>query len=128
MIVRYCGVREALLSTEEKTFFSRKETAVSDGTLYRVHAISVYQNVLFVLIVDDDRQPCFVPCGLVETVDPSVDADWQCGVFCEHGISLVLGPRFLSESVEAYTRMVDRDPLAWDSFWARFWRVESDLG
>jgi hypothetical protein len=108
----------ARVSDPIRPFTSRTQTFVTPGRSYAVHAISLYEGVVFFLIVDDMDTPTFVPARLF-TLDPSgMPPDWVCNASLPGGVDLVLGPDFIARDIDAYTSMIDQET---DQI-ARFWR------
>jgi hypothetical protein len=79
------------------------------GSEREVHAVSFFSCVLFLLVLDDLDFFVWLPAWLFEVLDGSLPSDWIIGVFNDDPVA-VIGPRFVAESLESYTRMVEEDP------------------
>ncbi len=100
--------------------FPESQTLITKGKDYVVHAIAVFEGNVCFQIVDDADVPFFTWASLFTVVDRSIPIDWECNLFAEKEPRLVIGPSFISSSLQAYSRMAnlaDRDQL--DKFWRR---------
>lgn len=86
---------------------------------YEVHAISVYDEVSFLLVIDNLNTPSFHPRVMFETIEPSIPTDWVCNVFPSGPIALLLGPAFIARNQEAYNDMVDQRIAQVNALWQR---------
>jgi hypothetical protein len=94
------------------------QTFISSGKEYEVHAMAVFQDRLHVQIVDDLRMIRWYPAWFFETFDTSVPTDWICSMFNGEP-SMVVGPRFLAESISSYNSMVELEDDLVQQFWRR---------
>lgn len=85
-----------------------RDTNVTMGREYPVHAIAVYEGVVSYLLIDDLNYPSWTPAWLFTTTDLAMPGDWICNAF-PGGPELVIGPSFLAESQDAYATMVELD-------------------
>ena len=90
---------------------SPSQLRLSAGKEYDVHAVSVYDGIVFVQIVDDHDHPDFQARVLFDVVDPSIPGDWICNVFPTGPVQLVMGPPFVAKDLASYCAMADQD---WD--------------
>jgi hypothetical protein len=111
-------------------FVRRGQIFVTPGRTYDVHAVSCYQQVLFLLVVDDGGTPVFLPQWLFAMVTNTVPSDWICNVSLGHSLAFVLGPEFIAKSIDSYNAVVDqeRDQIARVWRYARTHRNEQRLG
>ena len=107
------------LSAEEAVYATPGQVFVSLGKVYTVYAVSVYDKITFVQIVDDQYTPVFLPRGLFEVVDATVPGDWICTVLPEGSVQMILGPPYVATDADAYTSMVDQDASQMERFWRR---------
>jgi hypothetical protein len=94
------------------------QSFVTKGKCYEVYAVSVYDGVALVQIIDDIGLPSWRPGWLFDVSDPSIPNDWICNVLHGH-LSLVLGPEFVAKNEDAYGEMVELDADQVDRFWKR---------
>ena len=90
---------------------------------YEVYAVSVYDGVVFVLVIDDANTPWFTPRALFETVDATVPVHWICTVFATGPVPMILGPEFIARDLASYDRFIDHDGAQMTAFWKM---VEAD--
>jgi hypothetical protein len=93
------------------------------GREYEVYAVSVFDGVVFVLVIDDLNTPWFTPRSLFETVDATVPSRWICRVFATGLVPLILGPEFIARDFASYERFIDCDGEQMKAFWTM---VEDD--
>jgi hypothetical protein len=117
MRVRYRDVLKTCPS--EAVFATPAQVFLSTGKEYDVHAVSVYNGIVFLQIVDDGQMPELLPRSLFEVVDSSVPDDWICNAFPEGPVQLLLGPAFFADSPASYDGMIDRDAKQVGAFWQR---------
>ena len=91
---------------------------------YVVHALTAYDEVVLFQVVDDLQMPRWCPAALFEIVDHSLPCDWICNVLDVGRV--VLGPKFVAESRQAYEDMVELDADRVDLFWKRIDRLEAE--
>jgi hypothetical protein len=91
-------------------FANQAQTPISSGREYTVLTVSVFEDVMFFLVVDDQGEPRLVPSWLFDIVSPRIPRQWICNFDLGQGVSLVLGPPFIARDLDAYSRVVDRDP------------------
>lgn len=119
MRVRFRKPELAALSSEERFFVSPKQLFLSTGRDYPVYAVSVYEKVVFVQVVDDKETPTFLPRALFQMVDSEVPKDWICNLFPDGPIQMVLGPPFVAKDLDAYNAMIDQEAAQVERFWRR---------
>ncbi|HEX4448436.1 MAG TPA: hypothetical protein VH044_16945, partial [Polyangiaceae bacterium] len=91
---------------------------LTSGKTYEVHAVTIFEGVDLMLIVEDDEMPSWRPGWLFDVVDTSLPTDWICQVFHSQ-VSVVMGPAFIAESEAAYAAMVNQDDDQLERFWRR---------
>lgn len=94
------------------------QTFITLGKEYEVHAMSLFKGQLNVQIIDDLRRINWYPAWFFETFDSSVPSDWICNLFNSE-LSMVIGPKFLAESIESCSSMVQLDDDLVQKFWRR---------
>lgn len=105
--------------TERELSYVPPLTRVSRLSEYDVHAVSVYDGVVFVLIVEDSNTPLFLTSAMFEVVDDTVPDDWICRLFSEERLQMVMGPAFIASSLQAYSSMIDSEVAPVNAFWDR---------
>ena len=119
MRVRFRNPAPDAYTSEEAKYVAPGQTFLSTEKHYDVHAVSVYDGVVFVQVVDDNRTPVFDPRALFDVIDTRVPEDWICNVFSEGLVQLVLGPRFVAKDLASYDGMIDHRGPQVDEFWKR---------
>jgi hypothetical protein len=125
MRVRYRTLDLRSHSEKERSYVAPPQLFLTVSRDYEVHVVSVFDGVVFVLIVDDLSSPVFQPACLFEVVDSGVPSDWVCRVFSGGPVALVMGPEFIAGSVESYNAMVDQERAQVEAFWERAERLAS---
>lgn len=105
-------------SPPETLRFYLGQSLITPGREYEVHAITVFEGVTAVQIINDLDFPNWRPAWLFEITDNALPDDWICS-FWRSEPSLVLGPDFLAKDEEAYRSMVELEPEQVDRFWSR---------
>lgn len=115
--------------TESSTIVSR---FITRGKEYEVHAVVVWTSghVHFCIVSNpiphrvrgEFVRITWLPSWFFQVVDPTMPADWECHAFSHP--PLIIGPSFISESQDAYVRMVDLERDQSDKFWERLKRIE----
>jgi len=97
------------------------EAGITAGKEYTVYAITFFgtpeygrPRLINFQIVDDWDVIAWLPCFLFEVVDRHLPVDWECNLF--RSGTMVIGPRFMSESEESYIAMVELEPGAVQQF------------
>jgi hypothetical protein len=90
---------------------------------YEVYALSVFQGVVMLQVVDDVGMPSWRPGWLFDVVDSEMPRDWICS-FVTADPLLVIGPAFVAKDEASYTEMVE---LTSDQV-ARFWKRIDETG
>lgn len=108
MRVRFRGLAPDTYPSNEAFFVSPTQTFLSSDKDYEVHAVSVYDGVTFLQVVDDLETPIFLPRALFDVVDVRVPEDWICNVMPSGPVQLVLGPPFVATSLDSYQAMIDQ--------------------
>jgi hypothetical protein len=116
MRVRFRNPSRESCPTHEARYVVPTQIFLTANEEYEVHAISVYDGVVFVLIADDDGTPSFEARFLFDVVDTSIPADWICNIFPTDPVQLVMGPPFLAKDRASYSGMIDFDPVQIDAF------------
>lgn len=98
--------------------FSQSVTNITKGNQYEAFAVSIYKGIPYVQIINDKGFIAWLPQWLFSLVNNDVPTDWIINFF-EGDVSVVLGPVFVAESVEAYEAMVSEEVSATTQFWNR---------
>ncbi len=123
MKVRYRSPDRASLSEHEAKYFVKEQVRLSTGRSYGVYAVSVYDGLAFVHVVDDQETPRFLPRALFEVVDGGIPEDWQCNLFPEGPVQMVFGPAYVAADLGCYEATVDQRRPQMAELWRR---VEAD--
>jgi len=83
-----------------------RDPNLTSGREYEVHAITVYNGLVFMLLVDDLDYPGWKPAWLFKTSDCTIPKDWICNTMPDWP-DLLLGPDFIANNREAYASMVE---------------------
>jgi hypothetical protein len=89
---------------------------------YDVHAIAVFNGIVFVQTVDDLGYPSWSPDVIFDVSDHSIPSDWICSLLANQSsddASLLLGPEFVAKDQASYEAMVEMDAEKVDQFWKR---------
>lgn len=119
VLVRLRSLPPGELPSPEAEYVSDAQTFLSPDKDYDVYAISVYDGVVFLQVVDDKSTPAFLPRGLFDVVDTHVPEDWICNAFPSGPVQLVLGPAFVAATLPSYEAMIDQRQAQVDEFWKR---------
>lgn len=119
MIVSLRAYEVAELTTRDARYITAAQTFLSEGKQYEVHAVSVYDGVCFLLVVDDLSSPSFEPRALFDVRDSSIPSDWICNTFPTGPVQMVMGPEFIARDVDSYDGMIDQREEQVARFWAR---------
>jgi hypothetical protein len=119
MRVRFRNPKREDVPREEAVYISPSQIFLTAGRDYEVHAVSVYDRLVFVLVVDDKETPIFLPRTIFDVSDPGVPGDWICNVFPEGPVQLVLGPPFIAKDLDSYNAMIDQRMEQVTQFWKR---------
>lgn len=94
------------------------QTLTTVGADYEVHAMSVFEGVVLLQVIDDVGYPGWKPAWLFDVLDSAMPSDWICSTFHDEP-SLVVGPSFVAAGLEGYQAMVELEPKQVDLFWRR---------
>ena len=119
MRVRFRNLPLETVSSNEASYVSPQQTFLLPAKDYEVHAISVYNGIAFLQVVDEKETPVFLPRVLFDVIEAGVPRDWICNTFPTGSVQLVLGPRFVAETLEAYEGMIDQKEAQVYEFWKR---------
>jgi hypothetical protein len=119
MRVKYRGWERESLSEREQRFAAPSQIRLNLDRSYEVHAISVYDGIVCLLLIDEIQTPIFLPRGLFVVSESTLPKDWICNVFPEGPVQLVMGPDFIAENLGAYDAIVDQRSEAVDRLWKR---------
>lgn len=108
MIVSFRSFEPAVCPPREAQYVTPSQVFLSMGKHYEVHALSVYDGVCFLLVVDDASAADFKPRALFDVVDPELPADWICNTFPTGPVQLLIGPEFIARDVASYDDMIDQ--------------------
>ena len=89
---------------------------LTPGERYQVYGIAAFDGILLFLVVDDVKNPSWERLERFEVVDGSLPDDWVANKF-DVEPSMVVGPPFLSASLDAYEAFVQFEPPQIDEFW-----------
>src|SRR5690606_21206630 len=89
--------------------FSRDPNLTAEQE-YGVHSISVYDGVTVFLVMDDLDYPAWLPAWLFRISDCSIPKDWICNSFLDWP-EFLIGPRFIANCQDSYTKMVELDAV-----------------
>jgi len=95
------------------------QTFLSTGKKYEVHAMSVFQGMLNLQIVDDLPMINWYPAWFFDVCEVSVPSGWICSL-PGNDLQMVLGPDFVAADEASYNRMVELDSDSVAKFWERF--------
>lgn len=107
---------------EARRFIPGDGAFVTIGEEYPVYALSVFDGVVALQIVDDLRCPAWYPFVLFELLDHELPRDWQCALFPHddlRGCAMVIGPEFVARDQAAYRAMVELEADQVGRFWKR---------
>ena len=96
----------------------QSDTNITLGKEYEVHALSVFQGVVCLQIVNDVNIISWLPAWFFAVCDASVPGDWICSLPGEI-LQMVLGPHFVATDESSYNRMVELDSESVAAFWQR---------
>jgi hypothetical protein len=122
MRVRARKIQANELSPRIQGYIGQNQQFLTHANEYEVHAMSFFDGLLFLQIIDDTRFPAWVPSSLFEQADTSIPSDWKCTMFprsTEKGILMLLGPDFIVRDEKSYQEMVELDADQVDRFWKR---------
>jgi hypothetical protein len=96
----------------------QSDTNITLGKEYEVHALSVFQGVVCLQIVNDVNIISWLPSWFFEISEPTMPKDWVCCLPGEN-LQVVLGPEFVASDESSYNRMVELDSELVTAFWRR---------
>jgi len=94
------------------------KTHISIGREYEVYALSVFQGVVCLQIINDADIISWKPAWFFEVSDATVPGDWICSL-PDDNVQMVLGPPFVAADKDSYIRMVELDSDSVATFWER---------
>jgi hypothetical protein len=97
-------------------FMTPGQVFVTGGAIYTVYAMALFSSQLILQVVDDLRFPTWLPAWLFEVEDSSLPGNWVCTLSTEEP-SMIQGPRFIAESRDSYSRMVELEDEQVQRFW-----------
>jgi hypothetical protein len=106
-------------------YSSESKTYITLGKEYEVYALSVFQGVVFLQVINDVDIIDWLPAWLFEVRDTSLPSDWIANLFQEEPV-LILGPEFVASDEIAYARMAELHPAALEKFRQRKNTLASD--
>jgi hypothetical protein len=86
---------------------------------YEVYAVSVYDGITFLQLVDDKETPTFFPRVFFDVIDTVMPDDWICNVFPTGPVHLILGPSFIAKDLASLNGMVESSREQTREFWKR---------
>ena len=119
MILKALDVDWKKIPSEVEPFISQKQTFITPGKEYTVCSLSLYNKVLFALVVDDLNTPVFLPAYIFKIVNTVVPGDWICNLGLGGGVEMVIGPEFIAKNIDTYDSMVDQEADQVEKLW--FW-------
>lgn len=84
------------------------QVAVTTARAYEIHAVALFEGILFVQVIDDRGMPTWWPAWLLDLTDRSLPPDWICNLFPDQP-AMVLGPEFVARDQGSYAGMVELD-------------------
>jgi hypothetical protein len=115
VIVEYRAELADALPENRRRFMN--QLRLTPGRRYEVHGVSVFDQMVFVLVVDDIDTDAFCLAAAFRVVDGSIPQGWVCTP-SDGVVQFVLGPPFLAASVETYNTFLDRgDREQLNEFW-----------
>lgn len=118
VIANLSSFYEAAADLIPRGFFQNSKYYLTKGRSYEVFAISFFDAGVYFQIVNDLDIISWLPGQLFIIDDRMMPDDWQINIFTRENI-VVIGPKFLSESVESYQEMVELNPESVKRFWER---------
>lgn len=103
--------------------FLSANVPVTASKEYEVHALTTFNGVALLQIVDDLQYPSWQPAWLFKVIDTVLPSDWICNVFNDGNV--ILGPSFIAQDEASYMSMVELDSDQVDRFWSRIESVSS---
>lgn len=122
MRVRARKVQAADFPLNIRWYMGDNQTFVTHPNEYDVHAMALFDGLLFLQIVDDIRFPAWVPFVLFEVLDGTMPKDWKCNTFPQNGANglvMLVGPEFVVRDEQSYQGMVELNADQVDRFWKR---------
>jgi hypothetical protein len=108
-------VPESRSTTGATDVCERGTPGLSRGVEYPVFAISVCRGTAFVLLESNLRVPSWYPLAELHVTDSAIPNDWIVGSAGAE-VPIVIGPRWISSSREAYESLANLEPLSLDLF------------
>jgi len=96
----------------------QSDTNITLGKEYEVHALSVFQGVVGLLIACDVNIPIWLPSWFFEVSESTTPSDWICSLPGDN-LQMVLGPKFIAADEASHNRMVELDSESVAAFWQR---------
>lgn len=99
-----------------------KQRFVTPGKEYEVHAIAVFDAIVFIQTVDDVGNPAWTPSVKFDVSDFAIPGDWICNILTGQpadDVVMLLGPEFVAKSQASYAAMVELEADKVDQFWKR---------
>jgi hypothetical protein len=96
----------------------QSDTNITVGKEYEVHALSVFEGVVGLLIICDVNIPIWLPGWFFEVCKTFVPDDWICTLPSE-SLQMVIGPEFIAADEASHNRMVELDSESVTAFWRR---------
>lgn len=95
-----------------------RQSFITQGKEYDVHAVALFEGDLMVLVIDDLEYTSWRPVWLFDMCDSSIPVDWICNMFHDEP-AMVLGPEFIAKGIDTYSQMVEHDAAQVQRFWER---------
>ena len=90
---------------------SQIKNVITLGKEYEVYAIADCSIAkIIVLIAENFNKPIALPIWLFSVTDHTIPHDWQCHLYRDDLVSMVMGPSFISQSPESFTRLLEGYP------------------
>lgn len=105
----FCSIRTNLYLTKEST--------------YTVYALSMFKGNLFLQIINDLDEPCWIPASFFEIINNKVQSDWVCNLFDKEP-KMILGPSFIAKDIRSYNAMVEQEPKETKLFWGMVEKIK----
>jgi hypothetical protein len=104
------------------------QVRLTPGSEYVIHALAVFGGIAHVQVIDDLGYPGWRPAWLFSFADSTMPKDWICSVFPDGDPQVIVGPRFVAQDQDAYSRMVELQAEQVSRFWERLDRLRDEVG
>lgn len=112
-------------SFKEIGYSSITELNIKKDVEYEVYAISLFENNIYLQIINDANIPEWMPNVFFEIINNEMPSDWVCNFFLDDP-KLIIGPDFIAKDINSYNAMVELEPNEAKLFWERFEKLKSE--